>query len=88
MSICFEFPNEVNNNAVIPLLLLENPYLLTCKIPFDFNEIKRQTDVEIKRLGWKKEKGREYLMQKYRQPSRMHLTDKQFQDFLMYLKSI
>ena len=44
LNICFEFPNEVINNPVIPLLLLEDPHILTCKIPLHFNEVKRLAD--------------------------------------------
>ncbi|MEM8676577.1 MAG: hypothetical protein AAGF83_22340 [Cyanobacteria bacterium P01_G01_bin.67] len=69
LKICFEFPQEVIENPIIPLLILENsdlstckilfwiikiPDLSTCKICLDFNEIKQLTDIEIKRLGWTK----------------------------------
>lgn len=88
LNICFEFPKEVIKNPVIPLLLIENPNLLACQIPLDFNEIKRLTDIEIKRLGWKKDQGRNYLMKKYGKRSRLHLTDRQLLDFLIDLRSL
>jgi hypothetical protein len=62
LDLSFDFPQEVMKNPVIPLLLLENPYVLTCEIHFDFNQIKRLTDIEIKRLGWTKDKGKEHLL--------------------------
>lgn len=87
LNICFEFPVEVINNPIIPLLVLENPDCLTCELTLDFQTIKRLTDIEIKRLGLKKEQGRNYLMKKYRKPSRLHLTDGQLLDFLTHLRS-
>ena len=86
LSICWEFPNEVMKNPVIPLLLLENPYLLTCKIPWNFNEIKRLTDLEMKRLSITKVQARQYLLQHYGKRSRLQLTDMQLHDFLYRLK--
>ena len=89
LNICFEFPKEVINNSVLPLLIIENPYLLTCKIPIDFNEVKRLTDIEIKRLGWTKEQGREYLKKNYGgRYSRLHLTDEEIFNFLGELRAI
>ena len=38
LSICWEFPNEVMNNPVVPLLLLEDPYIFTCKASWYLNE--------------------------------------------------
>ena len=90
LSICFEFPPEVIDNPIIPLLILENPDCLTCKLTLnlDFKEIKCLTDVEVKRLGWTTEQGRNYLNKKYGKRSRLHLTDEQLLEFLNYLQSL
>ncbi|MBE9168964.1 hypothetical protein IQ238_16065 [Pleurocapsales cyanobacterium LEGE 06147] len=56
-------------------------------IEIDFNEIKNKTDVEIKRLGWTKEQGRDFLLKTYGKRSRLHLTDEELLDFLHYLES-
>ncbi|MGK7934591.1 MAG: hypothetical protein AB4206_02090 [Xenococcaceae cyanobacterium] len=56
-------------------------------VEFDFNEIKNRTDVEIKRLSWTKEQGRDFLLQTYGKRSRLHLTDQELMDFLHYLES-
>ncbi len=56
-------------------------------VEFDFNEIKNRTDVEIKRLGWTKDQGRDFLLQTYGKRSRLHLTDQELMDFLHYLES-
>ena len=52
----------------------------------DFNEIKQKTDIEIKRLGWTKDDGREFLKSRYGKRSRLHLTDEQLLEFLGYLE--
>lgn len=54
----------------------------------DFNEIKQKTDIEIKRLGWTKERGKEFLMSRYGKRSRLHLTDEQLLEFLLYLEKL
>lgn len=54
----------------------------------DFNEIKQRTDIEIKRLGWTKEQGKEFLMSHYGKRSRLHLTDEQLLEFLRYLEKL
>ena len=56
-------------------------------VEFDFNDIKNRTDVEIKRLGWTKDQGRDFLLQTYGKRSRLHLTDQELMDFLYYLES-
>ncbi len=56
-------------------------------INFDFNEVKQKTDLEIRRLGWTKEDGREFLKSRYGKRSRLHLTDRQLLEFLHYLES-
>ncbi|MEM8674218.1 MAG: hypothetical protein AAGF83_10150 [Cyanobacteria bacterium P01_G01_bin.67] len=54
----------------------------------DFNEIKQKTDIEIKRLGWTKDQGKEFLMSHYGKRSRLHLTDEQLLEFLRYLEKL
>ena len=54
----------------------------------DFNEIKQKTDIEIRRLGWSKDQGKEFLMSHYGKRSRLHLTDEQLLEFLRYLEKL
>lgn len=54
----------------------------------DFNEIKQKTDIEIKRLGWTKDDGREFLKSRYGKRSRLHLTDEELLEFLHYLEKL
>ena len=53
-----------------------------------FNEIKQKTDIEIKRLNWTKDQGKEFLMSRYGKRSRLHLTDEQLLEFLRYLETL
>ncbi|GAC1468440.1 MAG: hypothetical protein NVS2B14_08640 [Chamaesiphon sp.] len=53
----------------------------------DFSDIVARTNIEIKRLGWSTEQGRDYLMQTYNKRARSLLTDRELLDFLGYLES-
>lgn len=66
-----------------------NPSFSTPELEaMDFNEIKQKTDIEIKRLGWTKDDGREFLKSRYGKRSRLHLTDEQLLEFLHYLEKL
>ena len=51
----------------------------------DFNRIVKATNLEIMRLMWTKNMGREYLMNKYGKRSRSHLTSEQLLEFWKHL---
>lgn len=53
---------------------------------FNFNEVKQKTDIEIERLGWTRDDGREFLQSRYGKRSRLHLKDKELLEFLHYLE--
>ncbi|MGF1936739.1 MAG: hypothetical protein RM347_020525 [Nostoc sp. ChiQUE02] len=55
--------------------------------PVNFSEVIAQTDIEIQRLGWTIDQGREHLIKNYRKRSRALLTKVQLLDFLQYLQS-
>ncbi len=57
-------------------------------IQLDFNDIKHKTDLEMKRLGWTKEQGRDYLLGTYGKRSRLHLTDEELLEFWRYLETL
>lgn len=44
--------------------------------------------VEMQRIGWTIDKGRDYLSNTYNKVSRTQLTEKELQEFLNYLKSL
>ncbi|WP_171974663.1 hypothetical protein [Leptolyngbya sp. 'hensonii'] len=55
--------------------------------PIDMSDVIAQTTVEIKRLGWSDEQGRQHLKATYGKRSRQHLTDEELLDFLHYLQA-
>ncbi|BAZ06494.1 hypothetical protein [Calothrix sp. NIES-3974] len=55
--------------------------------PVDLSGIIAQTDVEMQRLGWTPEQGRDYLIKTYKKRGRTLLDENELIDFLNYLKS-
>jgi formylglycine-generating enzyme required for sulfatase activity len=55
--------------------------------PIDFSDLIARTNVEMKRLGWTNQQGRDYLLETYGKRSRQVLTDAELLDFLHYLES-
>ena len=55
--------------------------------PIDFSDVIARTNVELKRLGWTNQQGRDYLVQTYGKRSRQLLTDAELLDFLTHLES-
>ncbi|MDZ8091699.1 MAG: hypothetical protein RMZ42_07130 [Nostoc sp. DedQUE05] len=53
----------------------------------NFSEVIAQTDVEMQRLGWTIDQGREHLIKNYGKRSRTLLTQVELLDFLQYLES-
>jgi hypothetical protein len=52
----------------------------------DLSQLIAETDVEIKRLGWTPQQGREFLTETYGKRGRTLLTKEELLDFLRYLK--
>ena len=57
-------------------------------VELDFNLIKHKTDLEMKRLNWTKEQGRDYLLSTYGKRARIHLTDEELLEFWRYLETL
>lgn len=57
-------------------------------LELDFNEIRHKIDLEMKRLSWTKEQGRDYLLSTYGKRSRLHLTDEELLEFWHYLENL
>ena len=55
--------------------------------PVDLSDAIARTSVELKRLRWSDQQGREYLKRKYAKRSRKELTDEEMLEFLDYLES-
>ncbi len=61
---------------------------ITTSEPIDLSDAIARTSVELKRLGWNNQQGREYLEQTYGKRSRQHLNDHELLEFLHYLESL
>ncbi|WGV24128.1 hypothetical protein [Halotia branconii] len=55
--------------------------------PVNLSDVIAKTDVQIERLGWTKEQGREYLKKTYGKLGRSLLSEEELLDFLKYLES-
>ena len=53
----------------------------------DYEDVIAAIDRQMKRLGWTKQQGRDYLINKYGSRSRQLLTDEELLSFLSHLKS-
>ena len=51
-----------------------------------WEQIKEEIDSNMKRLGWSKKQGKQYLIKRYGKTSRLHLTDVELIEFNNYLK--
>lgn len=55
--------------------------------PVDLSDVIAKTDVELQRLSWTPEQGREYLIKTYGKRGRTLLTEDELHSFLKYLES-
>ncbi|RCJ39676.1 hypothetical protein A6770_11360 [Nostoc minutum NIES-26] len=55
--------------------------------PVNLSDILAKTDVQIERLGWTKDQGKEHLKKTYGKLGRSLLTEEELLDFLRYLES-
>jgi hypothetical protein len=55
--------------------------------PVNLSDVIAQTDVEIERLGWTPEQGKDYLFKTYGKRGRSLLSEEELRNFLTYLKS-
>lgn len=80
---------EIQASEPIPSLALEEESPLEVNYEeMEYEDIVAATDIELKRLGWTTEQGRDYLIQTYGKRSRVYLTNEEFFEFLDYLKSL
>ena len=63
------------------------PPALDTSEPIDFSEVIARSNVELKRLNWTNEHGKNYLLQTYGKRSRQLLSDGELIEFLQYLES-
>ncbi len=55
--------------------------------PVDLSDVIAKTDVELQRLGWTAEQGREHLIKTYGKRGRTLLTEEELHSFLQHLES-
>jgi hypothetical protein len=55
--------------------------------PVNLSDVIAKTDVQIERLGWTKEQGKEHLKKTYGKLGRSLLSEEELLDFLRYLES-
>ncbi|WP_089093923.1 hypothetical protein [Nodularia sp. NIES-3585] len=55
--------------------------------PVDLSDVIAKTDVELQRLGWSAEQGREHLIKTYGKRGRTLLTEEELHGFLQHLES-
>lgn len=55
--------------------------------PVDMSDLIAESTLEIKRLGWTSDRGKEHLKLHYGKPSRSMLSPDELQDFINYLKA-
>lgn len=73
--------NDFYNPTEFPLLESTN------NNPEDLSNEITQTKVEMERLGWTNDQGREYLMRTFGKKSRHQLSPNELRQFLLYLQS-
>ncbi len=62
-------------------------FLASQATPADLSDVIAKTDVEIQRLSWTPEQGREHLIKVYGKRGRTLLTEEELHGFLKYLQS-
>jgi hypothetical protein len=79
----------LDNVVVSPELTIDQPAssALDTSQPIDFSEVIARSNVELKRLNWTNEQGKNYLLQTYGKRSRQLLSDEELIEFLQYLES-
>ncbi|MEM6436848.1 MAG: hypothetical protein AAF773_23800, partial [Cyanobacteria bacterium P01_D01_bin.115] len=56
--------------------------------PINLSDVIAQTDIELRRLGWSVETGRDYLEKTYDKRSRHELSEEELIQFLCHLESL
>ena len=83
--------NELEQDENFSLVSSDNNTSLDSKADnesLDFWEIIARSNIELKRVKWTTEQGRDYLIKTYGKRSRQVLSDKELLDFLHYLENL
>ncbi|MEH2078211.1 MAG: hypothetical protein V7K57_28080 [Nostoc sp.] len=82
-----DFDAEYEEFQDFPTYSEESDKVITKTSSKDLSQVLAKTDVEIQRLGWTPEQGREYLIKTYGKRGRTLLTEEELHQFLQYLQS-
>jgi hypothetical protein len=75
-------PSTSGTEAIEPIPVAALP------APINLSDVIAQTDIELRRLGWSVETGRDYLEQTYNKRSRHELSEEELIQFLCYLEGL
>ncbi|MDJ0680117.1 MAG: hypothetical protein QNJ18_09680 [Xenococcaceae cyanobacterium MO_167.B52] len=84
----FDQPIVEDTPSPEPVSSVETKTESSTPVPIDFNEVMHKIDLEMKRLKWTKEQGRDYLLGTYGKRARVHLQDNELLEFLNYLENL
>ncbi|AVH67700.1 hypothetical protein [Nostoc sp. 'Peltigera membranacea cyanobiont' N6] len=82
-----DFDAEYQEFQDFPTYSKKSDKVITKTSSEDLSQVLAKTDVEIQRLGWTPEQGREYLIKTYGKRGRTLLTEEELHQFLQYLQS-
>ena len=85
-------PLSANEPAVAAAVLTDDPTEpidpTALPAPINLSDVIAQTDIELRRLGWSVETGRDYLENTYNKRSRHELSEEELIQFLCHLESL
>ena len=85
-------PQPDNEPTVVAAALTDAPTepidLAALPAPINLSDVIAQTDMELRRLGWSVETGRDYLEKTYDKRSRHELSEEELIQFLCHLESL
>ena len=85
-------PLPANEPAVAAAVLTDDPIEpidpAALPAPINLSDVIAQTDIELRRLGWSVETGRDYLENTYNTRSRHELSEEELIQFLCHLESL
>ncbi len=84
-----DFLTPLQSGKPKPAIAPENPIApADATEPDDLSTLIAHTDVEMDRIGWTKQEGRDYLKRTYKKSTRQRLDVDELMDFLHYLRAL
>ena len=85
------FPARLNADTPKKAIAPETPVISApadATEPDDLSTLIAHTDIEMDRIGWTKQEGRDYLKRTYKKSTRQRLDVDELMDFLHYLRAL